>query len=131
MQSGAARLVLVQLDSWSGVLAPSGGETVALRLFRVRPSSNPAGFGFIQLNNTFTITAANFTDPGGDIDISGNIIPGLCVLPGEYLAASWVHVVGGNTMQPLNMNWNFAQVGAAEEEPAPTYTLAQYAMVFG
>ena len=116
--------------SWSGVLAPGVLETVSLRLFRVRPSSNPAGFGFIQLNSTFTITAANFTDPGGDIDISSTITSGLCVLPGEYLAASWVHA-GVAVMQPLNMNWNFVPVGAAEDEPLATFTLAQYAEVFG
>lgn len=122
--------MLTQL-SWASVLAPTGGETVALRLFRIRPSSNPAGFGFIQLNTTFTISAATFTDAGGNIDISSNIIPGLCVLDNEYLACSWVHVVGGNTMQPLNMNWNFRPVGGGEPEPAPTYTLGQYAQVFG
>ena len=117
--------------SWASVLAPSGGEEVELRLFRIRPSSNPAGFGFIQLNDTVTISAANFPDPGGNIDISASIRPNLCVLSNEYLACSWVHTVGGNTMQPLNMNWNFSPVGAGEDEPAPTYTLAQYAMVFG
>jgi len=116
--------------SWSGVVAPGVGETIELRLFRVRPSSNPAGFGFVQLNNTFTISAATFTDPGGDMDISDTIIPGRCVLPGEYLACSWVHA-GVAVMQPLDMNWNLRPVGAAEEEPSPTFTLAQYAQVFG
>jgi len=117
--------------SWASVLAPTAGQEVELRLFRIRPSSNPAGFGFIQLNTTVTISAANFPDPGGNIDISGSIIPGRCLLPNEYVACSWVHTVGGNTMQPLNMNWNFAQVGVAEPEPTPTFSLAQYADVFG
>lgn len=120
--------VLTQL-SWASVLAPSGGETVELRLFRIRPSSNPAGFGFIQLNTTFTISAATFTDPGGNIDISSTIIPGLCVLEDEYLACSWVHVVGGNTLQPLNMNWNFRPASGNEPEPPATTTV--YADVFG
>lgn len=120
--------MLTQL-SWSGVLAPSGGETVALRLYRVRPASNPAGFGFIQLNTTFTVSAATFTDAGGNIDISSSIVPGLCVLDNEYLACSWVHVVGGNTLQPLNMNWNFRPVGGAEPEP-PATTIV-YTDVFG
>lgn len=103
--------------SWAGVVAPGAGESVTLRLFRIRPSSSPAGFGFILLNTAFVINAASFTDPGGDIDISSTIIPGRCVLPDEYLACSWVHVVGAGAMQPLNMNWNFAPVGQAEPEP--------------
>lgn len=115
--------------SWAGVIAPAVGESVTLRLYRIRPSSNPAGFGYIQLNNAYTITPATFTDPGGNIDISSTIIPGLCVLDGEYLACSWVHA-GGPVMQPLNMNWNFRPVGAVNEpEPLPTTVL--YADVFG
>jgi len=106
--------------SWAGVVAPGAGESVTLRLYRIRPSSNPAGFGFILLNTPYTITPANFTDAGGDIDISSTIIPNRCVLPGEYLACSWVHVVGAGTMQPLNMNWNFAVVSLpGEPEPPP------------
>jgi hypothetical protein len=82
------------------------------------------------LNTTFTIDAATFTDAGGNMDISSNIIPGLCVLPGEYVAASWAHVVGAGTMQPLNMNWNFRQVGNVNEaEPAATTIV--YSDVFG
>ena len=77
--------------SWSSVLAPNAAESIQLRLYRVRPSSNPSGFGYIQLNNTFTINTASFTDAGGDIDISSSIRSGLFVLPDEYLAASWVH----------------------------------------
>lgn len=102
--------------SWAGVLAPGGGESVELRLFRIRPASNPAGFGFIQLNSTFTINAATFTDPGGDIDISSTIIANRCVFPGEYLACSWVHA-GVAVMQPLNMNWNFRVISTSEPEP--------------
>lgn len=120
--------VMLTRLSWAGVLAPGVGETVALRLYRIRPSSNPAGFGYIQLNNTYTISAAVFTDPGGNIDISSTIIPGLCVLDGEYLACSWVHA-GPFVMQPLNMNWNFKPVGLGESEPAPTTVL--HADVFG
>lgn len=107
--------------SWAGVLAPDPGETVELRLFRIRPASNPAGFGFIQLNNTFTISTTTFTDPGGNIDISDTIIPNLCVLPGEYVACSWVQA-GPQVMQPLNMNWNFRVVGTSEDEPPATTT---------
>lgn len=112
--------------SWSGVLAPGVGESVALRLYRVRPASNPAGFGYIQLNSTFTITPANFTDAGGNIDISSAILPNRCVLPGEYLACSWVHVVGAGTMQPLNMNWNLRPVNANEPEPVADIPIVQW-----
>ena len=93
--------------SWSGVLAPAATESIQLRLYRVRPQSNPSGFGYILLNTVFTINQANFTDAGGDMDISSNILPNRFVLPNEYLAASWVHS-GPQQMQPLNMNWNFA-----------------------
>ena len=111
--------------SWAGIIAPGAGESVTLRLFRIRPASNPAGFGFILLNTPFVIDAASFTDAGGDIDISSTIIPGRCVLPDEYLAASWVHVVGAGTMQPLNMNWNFFPVGQAEPEPVADIAAVQ------
>lgn len=121
--------VLTQL-SWCGVVGPSGGESVELRLFRIRPSSNPEGFGFIQLNTTFTIDATTFTDPGGNIDISNTIIQGRSVLDGEYLACSWVHVVGGGTMQPLNMNWNFRPLGDLVV-PEPVATTTTFADVFG
>lgn len=114
--------------SWSGVLGPGAGESVALRLYRVRPSSNPAGFGYIQLNSTFTITAANFTDAGGNIDISSTILPNRCVLPGEYLACSWVHVVGAGTMQPLNMNWNLRPANVSEPEPTADILAAMWPM---
>lgn len=114
--------------AWCSVLAPGGGETVALRLFRIRPVTNPAGFGFIQLNTTFTITAANFPGAGVEFDFSANIVPNLCVLTGEYLACSWVHV-GAAVMQPLNMNWNFEPVGGSEPEPPATTTT--YSDVFG
>lgn len=112
-------LALTQL-SWAGILGPGATETVELRLFRIRPASNPSGFGFIQLNSTFVINTTTFTDAGGNIDISSTILPGLCVLPGEYVACSWVQA-GPQTMQPLNMNWNFRPVaGEAEEPPATT-----------
>jgi hypothetical protein len=122
-------LELSQL-SWAGVVGPGGGESVTLRLFRIRPASNPAGFGFILLNNVFTVNALTFTDPGGNIDISSSIIPGRFILPGEYLACSWVHA-GVAVMQPLNMNWNLRPIGtgAVGAEPAPTTIL--FADVFG
>lgn len=116
--------------SWSAVLAPGGGETVQLRLYRVRPVSNPAGFGYIQLNNTYTISASNFTGAGNDIDFSETIRPDLCVFPGEYLAASWVHA-GAQTMQPLNMNWNFTPIGVGEVLAEPDADTVLYADVFG
>ena len=118
--------------SWSGVLAPGAGETVQLRLYRVRPASNPSGFGYIQLNDTYTINLAAFTDAGGDIDISSTIRANLVVYPNEYLAASWVHA-GAAAMQPLNMNWNFSpilSVGVSLwTEPAPDTIV--YSDVFG
>ena len=113
---GAVRLTRL---AWVSIVAPGPGETVALRLFRIRPATNPAGFGFIQLNTTFTISVANFPGSGVEFDFSANIIPNLCVLPNEYLACSWVHV-GVAVMQPLNMNWSFEQVGTNESEPGPT-----------
>ena len=122
---GPARLVQL---SWSAVLGPGGGETIALRLFRVRPASNPSGFGFIQLNTTFTISAGTFTGSGNNVDISSSILPNLCVLEDEYLACSWVHV-GAAVLQPLNMNWNFTPAGTNEPEPPATTTV--YADVFG
>ncbi len=118
---------LIQL-SWSAVLAPGAGETIELRLFRVRPASNPAGFGFILLNTPFIIDAGSFTGSGNNVDISNLILPNLCVLENEYLSCSWVHA-GVAVMQPLNMNWNFTPVGTNEPEPAATTT--NYADVFG
>lgn len=108
--------------AWCSVVGPGVGETVALRLYRIRPATNPAGFGFIQLNSTFTISAANFPGAGVEFDFSANILPNLCVLDGEYLACSWVHV-GAAVMQPLNMNWSFEPVGGNEPEPV-TSTLS-------
>ena len=118
---------LIQL-SWSTVLPPGAGETVALRLYRVRPASNPAGFGYIQLNNTYTVSTATYTGLGDHIDISNFIRPNLCVLTDEYLVASWVHA-GPFAMKPLNMNWNFAPAATNESEPPATTT--NYADVFG
>jgi hypothetical protein len=115
--------------AWCGVLDPGVGETVALRLYRIRPITNPAGFGFIQLASTFTITQANFPGAGVELDFSGNIFADLCVLPNEYLACSWVHA-GPQVMQPLNMNWNFTPLGAGELEEPPA-TTTNYADVFG
>jgi len=97
---GPVRLVRL---SWSAVLAPGAGETIALRLYRVRPASNPAGFGYIQLNNTYTISAGNFTGAGNHVDISSTIRNNLCVLDDEYLACSWVRS-GTAGLQPLNMS---------------------------
>lgn len=125
---GPARLSQL---SWSGIVGPGAGETVSLRLFRVRPASNPSGFGFIQLNSTFVINAASFTDVGGNIDISSNIIDGLFVLQDEYLACSWVHA-GVAVMEPLNMNWNFSPLGSTFQAGAePPATTVVYSDVFG
>lgn len=108
---------LVRLG-FTGVLPPGAGETLTLRLYRVRPASNPAGFGFIQLNDAYTVTTANFPGAGDAFDFSFTIRPNLCVLTGESLACSWVHVVGAGTMQPFNMNWSFTPVYGNEPEPA-------------
>lgn len=116
--------------SYAGVIAPGVGESVTLRIFRIRPSSNPEGFGFILLNDPFTIDLANFAGAGNEFIFSDSIIPNRCVLPHEYLAISWVHA-GVAVMEPLNMNWTFRPVGVAEPEPAATFSLAQYAQVFG
>lgn len=122
---------IVRLDrlAWCGVVAPGAGETVGLRLFRIRPATSPAGFGFIQLNSTFTISAANFPGAGVELDFSDQITDGLCMFPGEYLACSWVHA-GAAVMQPLNMNWNFTSFGAGAP-PEPPATTTTYADVFG
>ena len=115
--------------AWCGVVAPGVGESVALRLFRIRPATNPAGFGFIQLNDTFTITSTNFPGPGVELDISSTIRANRCVLEGEYLACSWVQS-GAQQMQPLNMNWTFSPVGDTNEAEPPADTTV-YADVFG
>jgi hypothetical protein len=119
--------MLVRL-SWSAVLAPGAGESIAVRLFRVRPASDPAGFGFVQLNSTYTIDASTYTGPGNSVDISSTILPDRCVLSNEYLACSWVHA-GAAVMQPLNVDWNFAPANGNEPEPPATTTV--YADVFG
>ena len=116
--------------SWSGVLAPNAAESVQLRLYRVRPQSNPAGFGYIQLNDVFTVNSATFTDAGGDIDISSAIRANRFVFPGEYLAASWVHS-GPQQLQPLNMNWNFTPISLSANEPEPPADTIVYSDVFG
>lgn len=117
--------------SWSSVQTPGPGETIALRLFRVRPASNPAGFGFIQLNSTFTISLATFTGAGNNVDISSLIIPDRCILENEYLACSWVHA-GPSVLEPLNMNWNFAPLGSVfQTGPEPAATTVVFADVFG
>jgi len=103
--------------SWSGVVPAGGGETITIRLIRIRPSSNPSGFGFINLITPFVIDTAALTDFGGNIDISDRIIPNQCVLPGEYLAPSWVQS-GAQGMRPLNVNWNFTQVSTLDPEPS-------------
>lgn len=117
--------------SWSSIQAPGVGETIQLRLFRTRPASNPGGFGFIQLNSTFTISLATFTGPGDNVDISSSILPGLCILQDEYLACSWVHA-GPSAMEPLNMNWNFSPLGQGfDVGPEPPATTVVFADVFG
>ena len=103
--------------AWVSVIAPGGGESVTLRLFRIRPATNPAGFGFILLNTPFVINAASFPGAGVELDFSSNIIANRCVFSDEYLAVSWVHV-GVAVMQPLNMNWNFEVTASAPEPPA-------------
>ncbi len=105
--------------AWVSILGPGVGESVTLRLFRIRPATNPAGFGFILLNTPFVIDVASFPGAGVEVDFSANIIPNLCVLPNEYLACSWVHA-GVAVMQPLNMNWNFESISTSEPEPTPT-----------
>lgn len=97
------------------VLAPAI-ETVTLRLYRIRPSTNPAGFGFILLNTPFVISAGTFPGAGVQLDISSSILPNRCVLPGETLTCSWVQS-GPQEMLPLNMNWNLEQISTSEPEP--------------
>ena len=121
-------IVRLKRLAWVSILAPGGGETVTLRLFRIRPATNPAGFGFILLNTPFVIDAGSFPGAGVELDFSANILSDLCVLPNEYLACSWVHA-GAAVMQPLNMNWSFEPVGSGEAEPPATTT--NYADVFG
>ena len=111
--------VMLSRLAWVSVVAPGVGETVELRLFRIRPATNPSGFGFIQLNTTFTISTATFLGAGVEFDFSANIIPNRCVFDGEYLACSWVQA-GPQVLQPLNMNWSFRSVGGSEPEPVPT-----------
>ena len=115
--------------AWVSVIAPGGGESITLRLFRIRPATNPAGFGFILLNTPFVIDAGSFPGAGVELDFSASILPDLCIFEDEYLACSWVHV-GAAVMQPLNMNWNLTPLGASElAEPPATTTV--YADVFG
>lgn len=122
------RLRLVRL-AWVGIIAPGVGESVTLRLFRIRPATRPPGFGFILLNRPFLINAASFPGEGVELDFSSSIISDRCVFEGEYLACSWEHA-GVAVMQPLNMNWNFTPLGASEfAEPPATTTV--YADVFG
>lgn len=111
--------------AWVSVVGPGVGESVTLRLFRIRPATNPAGFGFILLNTPFVINAASFPGAGVELDFSSDIIPNRCVLPNEYLACSWVHA-GPQVMQPLNMNWNFEEVSASEAEPVADILAPQW-----
>jgi len=116
--------------SWSSIFGVGAGETIELRLYRVRPQSNPAGFGYIQLNNTYTIGAGSLTGAGDDVNFSDTIRPDLCVFPGEYLAASWVQS-GTQGLRPLNMNWNFTPVVSGETFSEPPATTTNYSEVFG
>lgn len=119
-------IVRLKRLAWVSVIAPGVGESVTLRLFRIRPATNPAGFGFILLNTPFVINAASFPGAGVELDISANIIANRCVLPNEYLAVSWVRGFGPALMQPLNMNWNFEVVGTAEPEPVADIAAVQW-----
>ncbi len=119
---GIVRLIRL---AWVGVIAPGVGESVTLRLFRIRPATNPAGFGFILLNTAFVINAASFPGAGVELDFSANIIANRCVLPNEYLAVSWVHV-GVAVMEPLNMNWSFEQISTPEPEPVADIAVVQW-----
>jgi len=116
--------------SWSAIFGAGPGETIQLRLYRVRPQSNPAGFGYIQLNNVYTISPGSLTGAGDDIDFSDTIRPDLCVFPGEYLAASWVQS-GPQALRPLNMNWNFTPVVIGENLSEPSADTVVYADIFG
>jgi len=124
-----SRLVQLELAS---VLAPNPAESVTVRLYRIRPANNPAGFGYILLNDPFVLNSATFPGAGVPLDISSTIRENRSVLAGEYLAASWVHS-GPQQLRPLNMNWRFAPVDPLVakffvEPPADT---TSFAAVFG
>lgn len=103
------------------VFGPGVGESVTVRLYRIRPSTNPAGFAYILLNDPFVFDASSFPGFGTQLDISSTIRANRTVLSDEFLAVSWVHV-GPQTMRPFNMNWNFSPVASslvAVSEPPP------------
>lgn len=103
------------------VFGPGPGESVTVRLYRIRPSTNPAGFAYILLNDPFVFDASSFSGFGAQLDISSTIRANRTVLSDEFLAVSWVHV-GPQAMRPFNMNWNFAPVDpgvSAISEPSP------------
>ena len=113
------------------VFGPGAGESVTVRLYRIRPSTNPAGFAYILLNDPFVFDASTFPGFGTQLDISSTIRSNRTVLADEFLAVSWVHA-GPQAMRPFNMNWNFAPasdaVTFAAEPPADTVV---YSDVFG
>lgn len=113
------------------VFGPGAGESVTVRLYRIRPSSNPAGFGYILLNDPFTFNASTFPGFGVPLDISSTIRANRTVLNGEFLAVSWVHS-GPQAMRPFNMNWSFEPLDPVtrfSDEPAPDTVV--YTDVFG
>lgn len=112
------------------VFGPGPGESVTVRLYRIRPSTNPAGFAYILLNDPFVFDAASFPGFGTQLDISSTIRANRTVLSDEFLAVSWVHV-GAQAMRPFNMNWNFEPVSGlvAVSEPPPDTIV--HADVFG
>jgi hypothetical protein len=113
------------------VFGPGAGESVIVRLYRIRPSTNPAGFAYILLNDPFVFDASSFPGFGAQLDISSTIRPNRTVLKDEFLAVSWVHA-GPQAMRPFNMNWNFAPANSVTlfaSEPAPDTVV--YTDVFG
>jgi len=116
--------------SWSAIFGAVAGESIALRLFWVRPQSSPSGFGYIQLNDTYTISEGSLSGAGDDVDFSDKIRSGIIVTPGDYLAASWVHS-GPQGLRPLNMNWNFTPVESVDTIIDASFITTNYAEVFG
>jgi len=121
---------LVRLEVGS-VFGPGAGESVTVRLYRIRPASNPAGFGYILLNDPFVFDASTFPGFGVPLDISSTIRANRTVLAGEFLAVSWVQA-GAQAVRPFNMNWSFAPLSPITTfvaEPGPDTVV--YADVFG
>jgi len=123
-----AQLARLEVGS---VFGPGAGESVTVRLYRIRPASNPAGFGYILLNDPFVFNASTFPGFGVPLDISSTIRANRTVLDGEFLAVSWAHA-GPQAMRPFNMNWSFAPLSpitTSASEPGPDTVV--YADVFG